>query len=122
MDEIVIDATEQTAAGGGDPLQQELAEKDAELLARSESERELLARYREVLLASDTGVDPALVEGETLAAIDESFLRARETADLARGSLGPGLQRVSPGAPGRRKLGPTTPFEKIREGLSRRAG
>jgi hypothetical protein len=122
MDDVVIDATGEPADQDNDALQQVLAEKDAELLARSESERELLARYREVLLAGDTGVDPSLVEGDTLATIDESFAKALEIADRARGSLGPGMQRVSPGAPGRRRAGPATPFEKIREGLSRRAG
>ena len=122
MDDVVIDATGEPEGQDDGALQQALAEKDAELLARSESERELLARYREVLLAGDTGVDPALVAGETLAAIDESFAKALEIADRARGTLGPGMQRVSPGAPGRRRAGPATPFEKIREGLSRRAG
>jgi hypothetical protein len=121
-DEVVIDATEQPVATETDDLRHALAEKDAELLARSESEREMLVRYREVLLAGDTGVDPSLVEGDNLAAIDESFARARDVADRARGSLGPGMQRVSPGAPGRRKVVPTTAFEKIREGLNRRVG
>jgi hypothetical protein len=121
--EIVIDATN---AGEGDDdelaLQQQLAEKDAELLARSETEQQLLTRYREVLLASDAGVDPSLVAGETLAAIDVSFEAAREIADRARTPMGPGMRYVSPGAPGRRGGGPATPFEKIRDGLARRAG
>lgn len=124
MTEVVIDATG-TAQADPDPaedLRRELADKDADLIARSETEQQLLARYREALLAGDTGVDPSLVAGDTLAAIDESFARAVEVADRARGSLGPGLQRVSPGAPGRRKTGPTTPFEKIRDGLNRHSG
>lgn len=120
MTDVVIDATGAGEAGAPDALEQALAEKEAELLARSESERELLTRYREVLLAGDPGVDPSLVTGETLAEIDASFIAAREVADRARGSM-PFATRVSPGAPGRRVTGPTTPFEKIREGLARRA-
>jgi hypothetical protein len=121
MTEIVIDATNGDGDGEGD-LERQLAEKEAELLARSETEHQLLARYREALLAGDRGVDPALVQGETLAEIEASFEAAREIADRARGSMGPGMRYVSPGAPGRRAGGPTTPFEKIRDGLERRAG
>lgn len=125
MDEPVIDATasgEGTTGQTEDALRRELAERDAELLARSESEQAMLARYRDVLLASDPDVDGQLVTGDTLAEIDRTFDLAREMADRIRGNLGPGMQRISPGAPGRRPPSYTTPFEKIREGLARRAG
>jgi hypothetical protein len=121
MTEIVIDATNGDG-DGQDAVERAEAVTEAELLARSETEQQLLARYREVLLAGDRGVDPSLVKGDTLAEIDASFETAREIADRARGSMGPGMRYVSPGAPGRRGGGPTTPFEKIRDGLARRAG
>lgn len=125
MDEPVIDATVPAEDGPGESeedLRRRLADRDAELLARSESEQVMLARYREVLVASDPDVDSELVTGDTLAEIDRTFGLAREMADRIRGNLGPGMQRISPGAPGRRPPSYTTPFEKIREGLARRAG
>jgi hypothetical protein len=122
MTDVVIDATGGDDGAGAMTPQAAGAGDDGQLLARSESEQELLSRYREVLLASDTGIDPSLVKGETLAEIDASFVAARDVADRARGSMGPGITRVSPGSPGRRSIGPSTPFEKIRDGLARRAG
>jgi hypothetical protein len=122
MTDVVIDATGGEEGGGAVAPTTAGGEEDPQLLARSESEQELLRRYREVLLAADTGVDPSLVKGETLAEIDASFAAARDVADRARGSMGPGITRVSPGSPGRRSTGPATPFEKIRDGLARRAG
>src|SRR5690606_36518538 len=102
-------------------LRAALADREAELLARSESERHLLDRYREALLAGEPDIDPALVTGDSLDAIDTTFAAAKEMVDRLRGELTPGVQRVSPGAPGRRVTGPATAFEKIREGLARRA-
>lgn len=122
VNDVVIDATGESHDAGAQASQAEAVEAAAELLGRSESEQQLLTRYREVLLASDVGVDPSLVKGETLAEIDTSFAAAREVADRARQAVGPGMRHVSAGAPGRRNIGPATPFEKIRDGLARRAG
>lgn len=115
-----------TETSGGDPapesraqeLAEALAERDAELLAHTETEQVLLTRLRDALLASDPEVDPELVSGTTIAELEESFAKAKAVSERLRGIiLAPGVERVPAGAPGRTPAGPRTAFEKIREGL-----
>ncbi len=122
----IIDSTQEAAPGdageGVDELREALAERDTQLLARMENEQELLQRLREALLASDPEVDPDLVTGDSLAELEESFAKAKAVASRLRDVILPqGATRVPAGAPGRVRIAPSTPFQKIREGLSGRS-
>ena len=122
----IIDSTQEAAPGdageGVDELREALAKRDTQLLARMENEQELLQRLREALLASDPEVDPDLVTGDSLAELEESFAKAKAVASRLRDVILPqGATRVPAGAPGRVRIAPSTPFQKIREGLSGRS-
>jgi hypothetical protein len=94
----------------------------AELLARTESEQALLTRLRQTLIESDPLVDPDLVQGSTIADLEESFARAQAIAERLKGIvLQQGVTRVPAGAPGRGKRQFLSSFEKIREGLKTRS-
>lgn len=121
------DETKQTevpgeeSAAGEQAIEQRLEELGAELLARTESEQELLARLRQTLIDSDPLVDPELVQGASIAELEESFARAQGIAERLKGIvLQQGVTRVPAGAPGRTRRPFLSPFEKIREGLSAR--
>ena len=108
-------------ADGHNPADERLAELGAELLARTESEQALLMRLRRTLIESDPLVDPELVQGATIAELEESFARARSIAERLEGIvLQQGVTRVPAGAPGRAKRPFLSSFEKIREGLKAR--
>jgi hypothetical protein len=97
----------------------DIAELEAQLIARTESEQELLRRLRQAMVDADPEVDPELVQGSTLAELEASYARAQENAERMRGIILPqGVQRVPAGAPGRVRSIPRTAFEKIREGLA----
>ena len=102
-------------------IEQRLEELGAELLAKTESEQELLARLRQTLIDSDPLVDPELVQGASIAELEESFARAQGIAERLKGIvLQQGVTRVPAGAPGRAKRPFLSSFEKIREGLKAR--
>ena len=83
-----------------------------------EREAALLGRLREALLATDPAVDPELVDGSSLEALDTSFARAQAAAERARdAAIANSGPRIPAGAPGRTRPAPATPFEKIRSGL-----
>ena len=133
---IRADITESVAAVAGEPaeepwagreletqheIEQRLEELGAELLAKTESEQELLARLRQTLIDSDPLVDPDLVQGASIAELEESFARAQGIAERLKGIvLQQGVTRVPAGAPGRAKRPFLSSFEKIREGLKAR--
>lgn len=112
-EDIVIDATGE---------RDEAAELRSELEAHRQSNRALLSRIREGLLASEPSVSPELVTGDTLEELEQSFAaavalvsRVREAVEAERPPA------VGGGAPGRAPLfGPQSAFEKIREGLAAR--
>ncbi len=107
-----------------DELAVELDDQRPVLEAALEQERAanqaLLARVRGVLLASEPAISPGLVSGDTLAEIEASFAAARETVERARASAAAPPPAIGAGAPGRLPAPRATPFEKIRQGLSRR--
>lgn len=103
------------ATGGHEPA----AAAAAPLAAENQA---LLARLREVLLATAPSIDPGLVHGETLAEVEASFAAARETVARVREAVRREEAAAIPaGAPGRAVLAPSSPFEKIRAGLGRLA-
>jgi multidrug resistance efflux pump len=90
----------------------------AEAEARS---RDAAARYRDAVLARESDLPADLVSGETVADIDDSLARARQTVAQVRQhiELQAQSQRVPAGAPARGSpdLSSLTPSEKIRRGL-----
>lgn len=82
--------------------------------------RELVARYRAALLASDASIEPDLVVGDTADEIEASFASAQRLVagirDAVRREQTPS---VPAGSPGRTTVGPRTAYDKIRAGLSR---
>jgi molybdopterin converting factor small subunit len=80
----------------------------------------LLARLREALLASEPGIEPGLVAGDTLEELEASFAAARELLQRMRDAVRQESAAAVPaGAPGRHVASPASPFEKIRAGLGR---
>lgn len=128
MDELETSPAREGTAGAADTSDSAAEEHDAaageagEVIAQSEGERLLLDRLREALIASDPEVDPSLVGGASLVELETSFAQAKAVAERLKGIvLRQGVERISPGAPGRTIGGPRTPFEKIREGLRARS-
>jgi hypothetical protein len=84
------------------------------------AEQAALGRLRELLLASDPAVDPALVAGDSAEALEASFVAAQAVVARVRESVRRELSAAIPvGAPGRTPAAPATPLEKIRAGLAR---
>ena len=82
--------------------------------------RDLVARYRAALLASDPGIEPDLVAGETADEVEASFIAAqRLVAGIREAVRREQAPPVPAGAPGRAATGPQTAYDKIRAGLSR---
>lgn len=120
-------------------LEAKLGEAQAELereralrrAAESEAQRaqgelsEALRRYRDALLAAADGVPAELVQGTTVAELDDSFRRARALVERLRGQLEAAArkERVPSGAPPRQPadLSALTPQQKIALGLQRRS-
>ena len=116
MDEIaVIDipATE-TPATAAD-------EEDRDPVAvHEQATRQLLDRLRLALAASEPGLDPALVTGDTLEEVEASFAAACGLLSRVREAVRrEAAVAVPAGAPGRSAPVTATPFEKIRAGLGR---
>lgn len=88
----------------------------AEALVR---ERRALERLREALAALEPTIPPELIGGDTLEEIEASFQAARALAERIRSATAANLGAPA-GAPPRALQSPTSPFEKIRAGLSRR--
>ncbi len=119
--DAAAETPEDTDPEGEREIEQRLEELGAELLAKTESEQELLGRLRQTLIESDPLVDPELVQGATIAELEESFARAQAIAERLKGIvLQQGVTRVPAGAPGRAKRPFLSSFEKIREGLKAR--
>ena len=94
--------------GGGDA---------ADLLALN---RDLVARYRAALLASDPAIEPGLVTGETADDVEASFAAAQRLVAGIRDAVRREQAPIVPaGAPGRSVPGPHTAYDKIRTGLTR---
>jgi hypothetical protein len=118
---LAPDAPGGAVPGGEAAIEQRLEELGAELLAKTESEQELLARLRQTLIDSDPLVDPELVQGASIAELEESFAKAQAIAERLKGIvLQQGVTRVPAGAPGRTRRPFLSSFEKIREGLKAR--
>lgn len=121
-------------------LEAKLGEAQAELereralrrAAESEAQRvqgelsEALRRYRDALLAGADGIPGELVQGTTVAEVDDSFRRARALVERLRSQLEAAArkERVPSGAPPRKPadLSALTPQQKIALGLQRRNG
>lgn len=83
------------------------------------ADRAALARLRDLLLASDPAIDPALVWGDSIEALEASFVAARAVVARVREAVRREQAAAIPvGAPGRTPTAPVTPLEKIRAGLS----
>jgi hypothetical protein len=97
-------------------------EVEEQLAAARAANADLLERLRLALLASDPGIDPALVTGATVEDVEASFEAARRTVANIRESVRREQTAAIPaGAPGRTSTGPTTAYDKIRAGLARLA-
>jgi hypothetical protein len=94
--------------------QQQVQRLGAELAAA-------LGRYRLALLAAAPDIPPELVQGETVAALDEALARAKALVDRVRRQVEAqaARERVPPGAPARSRadLSSLSPQEKILVGL-----
>jgi hypothetical protein len=101
-------------------------EMEEEPLAATEGEepspaaQAALGRLRSLLLTSDPAVDPALVSGDSVEALEASFVAAQAVVARVRESVRREMAATIPvGAPGRTPTAPATPLEKIRAGLAR---
>ena len=82
--------------------------------------RDLVARYRAALLASDPAIEPELVVGDTADEVEASFAAAqRLVAGIRESVRREQAPSVPAGAPGRATAGPHTAYDKIRAGLAR---
>lgn len=115
-----MDHDDHEAPDALEDLRGKLAERDAALEQALASNQSAAARLREVLLASEPALDPALVVGETVADVETSFAAARAMLErLREGVRQEQALRVPAGAPPRgRGSGAMTAFEKIRAGLA----
>lgn len=117
--QTLAEREEALAAGAGEieALRTALAEADGQA-------RTAAGRYRELLLASEPSLPSDLVEGDSIAAIDEAAARARQTVARVRQHLEEQAQaqRVPAGSPprGAPDLSDLSPAEKIRLGLEER--
>ncbi len=107
-------------------------ERAMRLAAESASQRvqgelsEALRRYRDALLAGADGIPGELVQGTTVAELDDSFRKARALVERLRSQLEAAArkERVPSGAPPRKPadLSALTPQQKIALGLQKRSG
>jgi hypothetical protein len=116
----VPDAPAETPELAG--LREALAARD-ELPQMSEaSRRAAVERLRIALVASEPGLRPGMVTGETVEEVEASFTAARQLVAEVRDALRREVVTAVPaGSPGRAASGPATPFDKIRAGLGRLA-
>ena len=115
MDELT------TGESGGEDVRDELAELRERLAEREQCERAALGRLREALLASDPAIEPEMVTGETLEAIERSFAAAKAAADRMRESVRREQAAAVPaGGATRSSRSPQSAIEKIRAGLGGR--
>ena len=100
---------------------QELAGPPTDDLHVARAQRDAaIGRLRQALIASEPGLDSALVTGETVEEVEASFAAARELVRRVRESVRREAAAAVPaGSPGRVTAVPGTPFEKIRSGLGR---
>jgi len=100
-------------------LREALTERDQQLAGQADASRAALERLKAALLASEPALDPAMVQGDTVEAVEQSFADAtkllRRVRDEVRREL---AVQVPAGAPGRSGFRPRTPFDKIRHGLA----
>ncbi|MFN0146518.1 MAG: hypothetical protein ACKVT1_08415 [Dehalococcoidia bacterium] len=121
MDEtMVIDftGTEEATGAAAQPMD---AHPDDLMVAWAERDA-AIRRLREALVASEPGLDPALVTGETVEELEASLISARQLLESVRESVRrEAAAEVRVGSPGRATAMPVTPYEKIRSGLGRLA-
>lgn len=92
-----------------------------ELEASRENERAAVARLRSALLAGEPALDESMLGGDTLAEVEANYRAALAVLTKLREHVAKETAgRIPPGAPGRARNAPGTPFEKIRAGLERR--
>ncbi len=100
-----------------------IRERDREGASLLQELSQTTSKYRDALLASYPEVPPDLVQGQTVAEIDESIARARQMVERIRNQMEAqaASQRVPPGAPLRSApdLSALSPHEKILQGLAR---
>lgn len=103
-------------------LQDQLAEREAELAASREAGRAAIERLKAALIATNPAIDPAMLAGETVDAVEASFAAAAALVERVREQVRrESAASVPAGAPPRAAATPRTAIEKIREGLSRQA-
>jgi hypothetical protein len=115
------ETTTSGTAGDERSLGAVLAEREAALAEALEQNRAAAVHLRELLLAHEPALDPEMVSGETVAEVQASFDSAVALIGRLRERLrNEQAPRVPAGAPPRTPGNAAlTPFEKIREGLSR---
>jgi hypothetical protein len=98
----------------------ELVQLRAALAERDRQHSATLDRLRQALLATDPAIDPEMVTGDTLEAVEASFAAARATIERIREALRQerAATTIPTGAPGRHTPSPKTALEKIRAGLA----
>lgn len=107
-------------AAAGQPSEEHDALR-SELEATREAERAAVERLRAALIASDPALDDTLIRGRTLEEVEASYASAMALVTRLREQVSQAQAgQVPAGAPGRTTRRPVSPFEKIREGLSRR--
>ncbi|HXU22713.1 MAG TPA: hypothetical protein VN697_01665 [Tepidiformaceae bacterium] len=109
------------------------AERETLVAANEAARRALAGRLRESFLATDSALDPGMVQGETLEELEASFAAAQALVARVRESVLSEIalreqERTRPaalaaplvpaGAPGRTRTSPSSPLEKIRLGLA----
>jgi hypothetical protein len=96
-----------------------------ELDDASKREREVAARYRELMLRVEPSLPADMIAGDTIDEIEASVMAAREIVGRVRAHIDaqPSAARVPAGAPQRASidLSTMTPQQKIRYGLEQRA-
>jgi hypothetical protein len=116
-----LEALREDTASRGAAQALELETLGAALIESEAQAREAARRYREAALAHEPDLPADLVDGDTVAAIDEALARARQTVAQVRQHIEQQAQalRVPAGAPVRSApdTSSLTPAEKIRHGL-----
>jgi hypothetical protein len=85
-------------------------------------ERDVVARYRELVLRTEPDIPADMVAGETVEQVEAALAAAREVVGRVRSHLSERGPRVPAGAPVRSApdISGMTPEQKIRHGLAQR--
>ncbi|MCX7618446.1 hypothetical protein [Tepidiforma sp.] len=103
-------------------LRAQLAERDEALAAAREAHARAIARLREALAAAEPALDPALLSGDTVEALEASYAAAKETLARIREAVRREAAAAIPAGAALRQQGRAamSAIEKIRAGLAGR--